>query len=258
MPIYNFGVGTLIGRRNGVDFTGTAIANPTPARFGVVQDVEVDFDRTLKELTGQYQFPVDIAGAQVKITGKAKFADIQARVWNDMFFGLTVAAATGEQDAIDESIASIAGTYTAAKTVYIHDLGVRYQATGIVFTRVASGPATGQYSVNESTGVYTFAAGDAGVAALVSYSYAPASTTLSEIVVTNQLMGISPSFEIHLQSNYPNSVSNVSNTFNLVLNACKSSKLTMPLKNVDYQIADFEFMAFADASNTIGKITFTQ
>ncbi len=46
--------------------------------------------------------------------------------------------------------------------------------TGTVFMPVASSPTTGQYSVNITTGVYTFAAADAGTQLLISYSYIPA------------------------------------------------------------------------------------
>ncbi len=45
--------------------------------------------------------------------------------------------------------------------------------TGRVFTAVASMPATGQYSVNGTTGVYTFNSADAGTQLLISYSYVP-------------------------------------------------------------------------------------
>jgi len=259
MGTYNFGVGTLIGRRTGVDANNTAITTPTPARFGVVQDVDIEFERTLKELIGQYQFAVDIAGGQCKITGKAKFADIQANLYNDMFFGqtLTTGAGVGEQAVIDES-------HTAATTVtiappstgtFVHDLGVFYQATGIELTRVASAPAVGSYSVTEPGGVYTFNASEAGTL-LISYSYTVGTgvTTNKLITINNQLMGITPSFELHVQLNYPNN-SGVVNTLNLKLNSCRSSKLGFPLKNVDYQIPEFDFQAFADASNTIGTIT---
>lgn len=50
------------------------------------------------------------------------------------------------------------------------DGGVTY-ATGGALTLVTGAPATGQY--NAAAGVYTFAAGDAGKAVLVTYSYVP-------------------------------------------------------------------------------------
>lgn len=61
----------------------------------------------------------------------------------------------------------------APSPAWAGDLGVKY-ANGSAFTKVTSAPAVGQYSVNEATGVYTFAAADEGEAVLLSYSFVPA------------------------------------------------------------------------------------
>src|SRR5438128_11624494 len=84
-----FGAGALWGNRT--DVTGTGIG---PDQFGILQDVQIDFDWTTKELWGQYQFPVDIARGQGKITGKARFARIFGALYGDLFFGQT--PATGQ------------------------------------------------------------------------------------------------------------------------------------------------------------------
>lgn len=262
MPLYNFGAGTAVGRRNGVDQNNVAITIPTPAQLAVLQDIDVSFDRSLKELIGQNTFAVDIAGAQTKIMGKAKFAGIQANFFNDLFFGqvLTSGASVGEQMAVNESHVS-ATTVTIAPPgtgTFVHDLGVLFTATGVQLVRVASAPATGQYSVVESTGVYTMAVADAGLLLSITYSYTMgAAGTMKEITITNQLMGLSPSFEMHMQMNYPNN-SGVVMTLNLRLNACKASKLDFPAKNTDYTLPSFDFQAFADASGTVGVLTLPQ
>src|SRR3954469_22853031 len=80
MPAYSFGSGTLVGVR-------TDIANATPSQFGVLQDVQVDFSATLKELMGQNQFAGAVARSSMKVTGKIKSAKIAASVYNDLFFG---------------------------------------------------------------------------------------------------------------------------------------------------------------------------
>lgn len=82
---YGFGSGLLFGTRT--DITGT-----TPRQFGTLQDISVDFDGEIKELFGQFQFPVDVARGKTKITGKAKFAQISANVYNDLFFGQSTQA----------------------------------------------------------------------------------------------------------------------------------------------------------------------
>lgn len=66
-------------------------------------------------------------------------------------------------------------TITAAQTLgrLAQDDGVENASTGAALTKVTSAPATGQYSVDTTTGIYTFAAADAGVSVEISYSVVP-------------------------------------------------------------------------------------
>jgi hypothetical protein len=249
--VYNFGAGYLFTRR-------TDITTPTPTQFGVLQDVSITFDRTLKELTGQLQFPVDVAVGAGKITCSAKHAEFDINMFNSLFFGNTLTSGAGTQVTANESHAIPTTPYQVtiappSSGTFVQDLGVRY-ATGGQLLRVASGPVTGQYSVAEPSGVYTFAAADTTLTVLISYSYTVTTATMNEIVITNQLMGVGPTFEAFLQLGYPNNVGTV-NPFNLKLNACRSSKLGFPLKNTDYTIPDFEWQAFADSSGNIGILS---
>jgi hypothetical protein len=41
----------------------------------------------------------------------------------------------------------------------------------------------------------------------------------------------------------------------LVLNACTAMKLSLPTKIDDYEIQEFDFSAFADATGTIGTLS---
>lgn len=63
-------------------------------------------------------------------------------------------------------------TALAALGAFTSDIGVTKASDGTVLTKVASAPATGQYSV-DAGGVYTFAAADANLAVLLSYAYLP-------------------------------------------------------------------------------------
>ena len=90
MPIYQFGSGTLFATP--VTTIGNAAANPTPTQFGSLQDVSLDISFDTKELYGMYQFPDVIARGKGKITGKAKFARVNGKQLNDLFFGQTVSA----------------------------------------------------------------------------------------------------------------------------------------------------------------------
>ena len=42
------------------------------------------------------------------------------------------------------------------------------------------------------------------------------------------------------------------------LNACVSSKLSLPFSNSKFTIAEFDFQAIADASNNIGTISLAE
>lgn len=247
MAQYAFGSGNLFGVR-------TDIANATPTQFGVVQSVDLDFDFSLKELIGQYQAPVAIARAGLKITGKAAYAKISAADFNNVFFGQTLSTG-GVLAAINEAgTIPAVSTYTitvANAASFVKDLGVNIAATGVPMTRVASAPAAGQYSVNEATGVYTFAAADASKAVIISYNYNTASGA-SKVTLVNQLQGAAPTFQMTLAESFDSKVVNVT------LNACVAGKLSLPLKNQDFTVPNLEFQAYADAAGAIGTITVTE
>ena len=247
-----FGVGTLYGVPL-TDATGTAITNPTPIQVGVLQDIAADLSFDEKMLYGAYQFPVAFGRGKGKFTFKAKAADFSAQALGSLFFGTTPSAGIR---AITDNFATTVPTTPFQITiappssgVFVTDLGVRYSSTGIGLTRVASGPTAGQYSVNVATGVYTFAAADTAAAVLISYEYTATSTTQFNIPVSNLLMGQAPSFQAQLSLPYNGKQMSVR------LNNCVASKLSLPFKNEDFSIQEFDFQALADASNAIGYLS---
>ena len=157
-----FGAGALWGNRT--DVTGSGIG---PDQFGILQDVQIDWDWTTKELWGQYQFPVDIARGQGKINGKAKFARIFGAIYGDLFFGQT--PATGQLTVSENESGDRAGELALhgdgrqCRQLCRRSRRVLCQRrnAGNRFTRVTTPSAAGQYSVNMTTGIYTFAAADA-------------------------------------------------------------------------------------------------
>jgi hypothetical protein len=242
----SFGSGAVWGERT--DVIGSGIG---PRQFGVLQDIEIDFDWTDKELYGQLQFPVAIARGQGKISGKAKFAQILGLLYSGIFFGVT--PATGQFAVSQLEAATVPATtpYTvtpANAASYNDDLGVSYAGSGKRFNRVTTPSVAGQYSVNFANGVYTFSAADASAAVLILYTYNIA-TTGSKLTLTNQPMGITPTFKATFYTAY-----NGSGTA-LRLNACTATKLSLPTKLDNWTISELDFMAFADASGTIGYLS---
>jgi hypothetical protein len=242
--MYVFGSGVLQGQR-------TDISNSAPVNFGLVQDVTLDWSFDLKEGYGQYQWPVVLARGKGKATGKAKVLRASGYAIGNLFFGLApTAGQTATSFAESHPIPSTPYQITVTQSAtYVADYGVVYNATGLPLTEVASSPATGQYSVNTSTGVYTFAAADTGLTVLISYTYTIASTGLT-ISITNQLMGTTPTFS----GNFYTTFQGKAVTINLP--NCVSSKLNFAGKLDDYTMPEFDFGVFASAANVIGTWSF--
>lgn len=242
---YKFGSGVMIGVR-------TDVANPTPSMMGILQEASIDFAFSNKQLVGQYQFPVAVARGVGKISGKAKFANINAAMFNDLFFQGTTAN-NEKRVAVAELCQVATNTYTVANgTFFTTDLGVYNTVTGRFMTRVASAPASGQYSVNTGTGVYTFAAADSNPLVQITYDYTVVSSVGKLLTIGNQLLGLNPTFKVVLAQTFNG------RQLNITLNSCTSTKLTFATKLEDFLIPDFDFEAQADSANNIGTISFAE
>lgn len=243
--MYSFGSGVLYGV--------PSAANSTPARFGGLQEVSLDFSFNVKELYGQYQFPLAIARGTGKVQAKAKQANIHSLMFNQIFFGQSLV--TGETSvAVEEAgtVPSPTGPYTitvANSATFVADLGVTYTLTGLPLTCVATAPTTGQYSY--SAGVYTFAAADAGLGVKLNYSYTVAASG-KKLVINNQLLGQSPFFQAAFTTVYN------SKRCSFILNKCISNKLTFATKLEDFVIPEFDFSCFADDGGVIGTLSFDE
>src|ERR1017187_85139 len=143
MQQYSFGSGVMYGRT-------TMNANPTPVRFGALQDVSIEFAFTSKPLYGQYQFPLAIGRGTAKATGKAKWAQFNAQAYGDLFFNAP--PVTGEtKTAIAEAQTVTANVVNATHNGvnFIADQGVVRASDGAILQRVANVPVGLQYSVTE-------------------------------------------------------------------------------------------------------------
>jgi hypothetical protein len=243
---YEFGTGQLFGKslNSGVQ---------TPVQFGALQGVSIDFTFTQKELYSQYQFPVALARGTAKITGKADFAQFNAQVFNDLFFGASSVANGVVRAVTAEAQTVTANTATATNGGnFVQDLGVVRASDGAVYTRVANTPTGLQYVANESNGVYSFNSSQNNVQVLINYTWND-SANGKKIAITNQLLGVSPQFTAVFTNKF--TIQGVPKQITMVLNACMSSKLSLATKLEDFTIPSFDFSAFADAANAIGSIS---
>lgn len=246
----NFGAGKVIAvPTNSAD--GSVIANPTPVVIASLQDVSLDLSVEIKALYGNKRYPIAVGQGKGKIEVKAKYAEIDGAMLGSLFFGKTSSA--GIKAAVFDFAANIPAGTPWQLTVtppnsgaFVADLGVQRADTGVQLQRVASAPATGQYTVTNA-GLYTFAAADQGKPILISYEYS-AATGGQVWTMSNDIMGTTPSFTMLLQNGYDGK--------NLVckLNRCVSGKLALPFKSDDFGVYDFDAQAFADNAGSLGYI----
>jgi len=233
MAQYNFGLGTLSLVPSG--------ANPTPVPFAVLNDMSIDFSYDMKELRGSKQFAIDIAKGAAKVTGKAKNAAINSGALLSVLNGGT--SVTGQKLYATETDAIPATPYqvtVAHSANYDTDLGVVDLTTGKVMTRVASSPATGQYSV--ALGVWTFAAADTTHNVSIGYVYSD-STAGKTTKLANQFMGQSTPFVLHAYNTYESK--GVGWKFLQV----HVPKLQMAFKAEAYTEQDIDFMCAEDPTS---------
>lgn len=244
MSQYVFGTGQLFA---------TPVGGGAPLKFGALQDVSVDFNGDIKQLFGQYQFALDTARGKTKIEWKAASGNIDANAFNTIFFGQTLDTGDELVQVFNETgTVPAMSTYTitvAEAANFVMDLGVYYAATGNPLVQVASAPSAGQYSVSAG-GVYTFAAGDASAAVLLNYLYESASTGGS-MEIGNALMGSTPKFQLVLSQVYDGK------SFTLLLYSNVCEKLSLPLKQDDYLIAELSGQSMADSANRVARLTTT-
>jgi hypothetical protein len=238
---YAFGAGNMYVTQL-QDALGNSIANPTPYPLMALQEGSVDFSGDVKELFGQNQFPIAVARGKLKLGVKVKPARIFAAVWNSLFFGQTLANGifANYTDSVGAAIPATPFTITIAPPssgTFAADLGV-LDWNGNPMTRVAAAPATGQYSVNVGTGVYTFAAADTLKTVYINYQYTATSTVAKKQTVNNLPMGYMPTFKTDMTVSYLGKLT----TFSFPM--CVASKMNMAFKNEDFAVPEFNFSAF--------------
>jgi hypothetical protein len=244
--MFVFGSGVLTG-------TQLNVATPTPINFGLVQKVSVDTSVSVKELYGQYAFPVAVGSGTRKVTCKASLARFSGQALGRLFYNqVPTPGSTISQFAEVHSVpASTPFTITVTSSShFVADQGVTYASSGFPLIAVASAPAQGQYSVN-SGGVYTFSTADQGQSVLISYTYT-ASTTGESLVIGNPLVGPTSTFAATLFATDPTTNAQ----FSVMLNQCVASKFSFDTSIEDFSKPDFEFQAFANAAGQVMTFNF--
>jgi hypothetical protein len=245
--MFVFGSGVLIG-------TPLNVPTPTPINFGLVQKVSVDTSVSVKELYGQYAFPVAVGSGTRKVTCKASLARFSGQALGRLFYNqIPTPGSTISQFAEVHSVpGSSPFTITVSNaTHFVADQGVVYALTGLPLIAVASAPVTGQYAVNTTTGVYTFATSDQAAGVLISYTYTSSSQGES-LAIGNPLIGPTSTFMATLFATDPTTNAQ----FSVTLNQCIASKFSFDTNIEDFAKPDFEFQAFANAAGQVMTFNF--
>jgi hypothetical protein len=224
----------------------------TPINFGLAQEISLNVATSTKALYGQYNFPVAIGSGTRKMTGKAKLARISGQALGSLFFGVSpIVGGTQTQFGEATSVPSSSPyTYTTSlHATFVADQGVVYAASALPLKQVASNPTTGQYSV--AAGVYTFAAGDAGAAVLISYTYTVAASGES-IAIASALIGPSITFSANLFASDPTT----GKQFSVLLYNCVADKLAFGTKLEDFMVPELDFACFANAAGQVCQLNF--
>lgn len=180
---------------------------PNAYRFEGIQEISLTTDAGEEELPGQNDFPEDVALTTRKLSGEIKFSHLRGRIISKVVYPnstedagqITLATReVGEADATTHDYDAVeAATFEEA-------LVVEYSATGEPLERVAATPTTGQYTVDEGTGNYVFAAGDAPahVTGGLWFTYMYRKATGKTVEVIAQPVGELPEFSLFLFQRY--------------------------------------------------------
>ncbi len=224
----------------------------TPRIFAALQDLSSDYKYDEKPLYGQTPFPIELARGKGSITIKASAGRVDADFFNMLFFSQNVAAGeilssggVGERSVIPAT----PYTVTVANSATVRtDLGVFDVASGLMMTKVAASPATGQYSY--AAGVYTFAAADTLKTVLIYYTYG-STTTGRTITLYNNIMDTAPRFSLTLSQKFNGK------TITQVFNSVSAHSMSMPFKQDDYMLPSFEMSAQDDGTGILGYMSIT-
>lgn len=226
------------------DANGNEIAIPQTFKIGTLTESSLSITADLKKLMGSdSQFAVSAARGAMAITGNIKFGSISGNVF-DLFFGQGIVKNlinSIKNDTVGTVIGSgLTVTVTPPNSGdFTGDLGVESATTGLPYVKVASSPTTGQYAVNATTGVYTFASADEAKKVYISYKYQAEVNNSVVLDVDSLPMGSTPYFSIDFYETFEGK------PFIIHLPKCVATKIDFATKTDDYTIPSLDFEAIS-------------
>lgn len=258
LRIYLSGPGSAVWTQN-CDYLGNIIAFPTPSLLGVLQDHSTEEKKDTKMLFGDQNRPVAIMGGKMTTSINVKLGTLDQILLNSMYYGQTVTSGTLVGIYLDTTGGTAIPTTPFQITVtppnsgtFTRDLGVINTATNKRFVPVTSSPAAGQYSVNSSTGVYTFASADnvSAIKVWINYEYTATVADATSATVLQAPIGpiVTGSLDI-IERSSTGSFRKISYS-NVVCSDYKG-----PAKQDDFMIHELKFEPFLGAGGSFVKIS---
>lgn len=230
--------------------TGNLATTPSiPQVLPVLQEVQVEFKGDLKKLYGMQQFALAKARGKIDVSGKGKIIVPTPDVLSQLFFGQPTS--TGLNRPVYLESHTPAASVTPSNLTANANLAVINGTTGLPMTPISTGsPTVGQYKFTpyNSTGPvsasYAFNASE--TAATVQLCYTWPDTAGLSLVVNNELMGYAPEMQFVLFNTFRNKL------MSLQLNSVVFGMISVPTKQEDFWLADFDFEASCDNSGVLG------
>lgn len=152
-------------------------SNPDPICLVTVSGMTVDVNETDADLRGDGPDIIDSFVSEREVTGQITLSDFSTSLIAAVTSGVAVTPGSkiGAQHAATIPTTPFQITVTQGAT-FADDLGVINLTDGKPMVRDATASATNVYSVNTTTGVYTFNTADAADSVLIMYRYTAATT----------------------------------------------------------------------------------
>ncbi len=232
-----FGAGVL---------TATPAGGTAAVRFGVLQDAEPKFSTDIKPLHGQHRYAIALGAGKSKAMVSCKYAGLRLSLLN-LYFGGTLTTG-GRTSFVDSELVTIGSVSLAQGATFVADQGIVFADTGEALDGIDPllTPGTGEYTVDPTTGTYTFSAADSGRDAYISYTYTTA--TGKKLSFGNPRMGLAPIFSTTIAMPFDGRLALW--TFPVGI----ATKLGLATKLDDWTINDFEIEVAADITGNLGTI----
>jgi hypothetical protein len=238
--------------------------------YGDVKEASVDMKVDLKEIYGEGGYPIAVADGHRTIDVSAKHYALRLDVlandlgvaapgnlngamsWDEA--GSVPAATPYQPPALAQGANLVPGSLVLK--VFVKPTGSSV-ATPVIYSIVPAGSeVAGRSASVSSSGVLTFAAGDAGSAFQATYQYGGTGVTGQSITLTNTFQNSTTPMQMVLAKRDKSIIDGSIGQLILTLNAVRFGGIKLTYTEGDFTVNERTFKAFADPTGTVGTLQF--